>query len=121
MVAMDESYGSRARIGYTSPPLLTEVFTYDFYRLAPPGATLVLTTPAIPARNKDRVDRSYEISMQSALAIAPAGVRLPGPGRRPGSGSRSPAAQRPRERRGRCGAQRKPCSRGLTRRRAPWT
>ena len=44
MVAMDEIYGSRARIGYTSPPLLTEVFAYDFYRLAPPGVTLVLTT-----------------------------------------------------------------------------
>ena len=66
MVAMDEIYGSRARIGYTSPPLLTEVFAYDFYRLAPAGVTLVLTSLAILDRNKDEVDRSYEISMQAA-------------------------------------------------------
>ena len=76
MVAMDEIYGSRARIGYTSPPLLTEVFAYDFYRLAPAGVTLVLTTLAILDRNKDEVDRSYEISMQSARAMASAGVDL---------------------------------------------
>jgi hypothetical protein len=30
MVEMDEIYGHRARIGYASPPLLTEVFAYDF-------------------------------------------------------------------------------------------
>lgn len=76
MVAMDEIYGSRARIGYTSPPLLTEVFSYDFYRLAPAGVTLVLTTLAILDRNKDEVDRSYEISMQTARAMAQAGVDL---------------------------------------------
>ena len=76
MVAMDEIYGSRARIGYTSPPLLTEVFAYDFYRLAPAGVSLVLTTLAILDRNKDEVDRSYEISMQSARAMASAGVNV---------------------------------------------
>ena len=27
-------YGHRARIGYTSPPVLTEVFPYEFYRTA---------------------------------------------------------------------------------------
>src|SRR5260370_23327747 len=76
MVAMDEIYGHRARIGYTSPPLLTEVFTYDFYRLAPAGVTLVLTTLALLDRNKDEVDRSYEITMQSARAMASAGRNL---------------------------------------------
>src|SRR5262249_23008561 len=76
MAAMDQSYGSRARIGYTSPPLLTEVFAYDFYRLAPPGVTLVLTSLAILDRNKDEVDRSYEISMEAARAMACAGVDL---------------------------------------------
>src|SRR5262249_60564468 len=76
MAAMDEIYGNRARIGYPSPPLLTEVFAYDFYRLAPAGVTLVLTTLAILDRNKDEVDRSYEISMQSARAMASAGVDL---------------------------------------------
>jgi len=76
MIAMDEIYGRRARIGYTSPPLLTEVFTYDFYRLVPDGVTLVLTTLAIVERSKDEVDRSYEISMQAARAMAASGVDI---------------------------------------------
>jgi maleate isomerase len=76
MVVMDEIYGHRARIGYTSPPLLTEIFTYDFYRLAPPGVMLVLTTLAILQRSKDEVDRSYDISMQAARAMATSGVDL---------------------------------------------
>jgi len=76
MVEMDEIYGHRARIGYASPPLLTEVFAYDFYRLAPAGVTLALTSLAILDRNKDEVDRSYEISMQAARAMASSGVDL---------------------------------------------
>jgi maleate isomerase len=69
-------YGWRARIGYTSPPLLTEVFAYDFYRLAPTGVMLALTSLAILDRNKDEVDRSYDISMQAARAMAASGVDL---------------------------------------------
>ena len=76
MVDMDDIYGYRARIGYASPPLLTEVFAYDFYRLAPAGVTLALTSLAILDRNKDEVDRSYEISMQAARAMASSGVDL---------------------------------------------
>jgi maleate isomerase len=76
MVAMDEIYGHRARIGYTSPPLVTEVFAYDFYRLAPAGVTLALTSLAILDRNKDEVDRSYEASMEAARAMASSGVDL---------------------------------------------
>jgi hypothetical protein len=40
----ETAYGHRARIGYTSPPLTTEVFPYEFYRMAPAGVTLVITT-----------------------------------------------------------------------------
>jgi hypothetical protein len=43
-------YGTRARIGYTSPPLTTEVFAYQFYRIVPAEATLVFTTPAMVER-----------------------------------------------------------------------
>ena len=39
--------GHRARIGYTSPPLTTEVFPYEFYRIVPAGVTLVIATLAI--------------------------------------------------------------------------
>ncbi|HVA25572.1 MAG TPA: hypothetical protein VMW62_14400 [Chloroflexota bacterium] len=29
------SYGSRARIGYTCPIYLAEIFPYDFYKMVP--------------------------------------------------------------------------------------
>jgi maleate cis-trans isomerase len=72
----DDSYGRRARIGYTSPPLTTEVFPYEFYQMVPAGVTLILTTLAIVARSKDEVDRSYDISMQAAREMAAAGVDI---------------------------------------------
>ena len=67
-------YGYRARIGYTSPPLTTEIFPYEFYKIVPAGVTLVLTTLAIVVRSKDEVDRSYDISMKAAREMAAAGV-----------------------------------------------
>src|SRR5438045_7527348 len=69
-------YGYRARIGYTSPPLTTEVFPYEFYKMVPAGVTLVITTLAIVVRSKDEVDRSYEISMKAAREMAAAGVDI---------------------------------------------
>ena len=55
-------YGHRARIGYTSPPLTTEIFPYEFYKIVPDGVTLVVTSLAIVVRSKDEVDQSYDIS-----------------------------------------------------------
>src|SRR6202045_1737361 len=66
-------YGSRARIGYTSPPLTTEVFPYEFYQIVPDGVTLVVTSLAIVVRSKDEVDQSYDISMRAAREMAAAG------------------------------------------------
>ena len=67
-------YGSRARIGYTSPPLTTEVFPYEFYKIVPAGVTLVITTLAITDRSQSEVDQSYALSMQAARAMVAAGV-----------------------------------------------
>ena len=69
-------YGHRARIGYTSPPLTTEVFPYEFYRMVPAGVTLVITTLAIVVRSKEEVDQSYETSMRAAREMAAAGVDI---------------------------------------------
>jgi maleate isomerase len=69
-------YGYRARIGYTSPPLTTEVFPYEFYQMAPAGVTLVITTLAIVVRSKNEVDQSYDISMRAAREMAAAGVDI---------------------------------------------
>ena len=69
-------YGHRARIGYTSPPLTTEIFPYEFYQIVPDGVTLVLTTLAIVVRSKDEVAASYDISMKAAREMAAAGVDI---------------------------------------------
>ena len=42
-------YGHRARLVYTSPPLTTEVFPYEFYKIVPDGVSLVVTSLAIVA------------------------------------------------------------------------
>ena len=39
-------YGARARIGYTCPPLLAEVFPYEFYKIVPEGVTLAFSGSA---------------------------------------------------------------------------
>jgi maleate isomerase len=72
----DDIYGSRARIGYTSPPLTTEVFPYEFYKIVPAGVTLVVTSLAIVVRSKDEVDQSYDISMGAAREMAAAGCDI---------------------------------------------
>ena len=69
-------YGHRARIGYTSPPLTTEIFPYEFYKIVPAGVTLVITTLAIVVRSKGEVDKSYDISMKAAREMAAAGVDI---------------------------------------------
>jgi maleate isomerase len=69
-------YGHRARVGYTSPPLTTEVFPYEFYRIVPAGVTLVITTLAIVVRSKSEVDQSYDVSMKAAREMAAAGVNI---------------------------------------------
>jgi maleate isomerase len=66
-------YGYRARIGYTSPPLTSEVFPFEFYQVAPAGVSLVITTLAITVRSAQEVDRSYDISMLAAEQMAEAG------------------------------------------------
>ena len=69
-------YGHRARIGYTSPPLTTEIFPYEFYKIVPDGVTLVVTTLAIVERSKSEVEQSYDISMKAARQMAAAGVDI---------------------------------------------
>jgi maleate cis-trans isomerase len=72
----EKMYGYRARIGYTSPPLTTEVFPYEFYQIVPEGVTLVVTSLAIVVRSKDEVDQSYDISMRAAREMAAAGCDI---------------------------------------------
>ena len=69
-------YGHRARIGYTSPPFLTETFPYEFYQMVPAGVTLVLTTLAIKQLNAQEVDESVRMTLDAARAMGRAGVDI---------------------------------------------
>ena len=72
----DKPYGWRARIGYTSPPLTTEVFPYEFYKLVPDGVSLVVTSLAITVRSKEEIDRSYDLSIQATREMKAAGCDI---------------------------------------------
>ena len=76
MTSRQGIYGHRARIGYTSPPLTTEIFPYEFYKIVPEGVTLVITTLAIVERSKSEIEQSYDISMKAAREMAAAGVDI---------------------------------------------
>ena len=68
-------YGTRARIGYCSPPVVTEVFVYEFYKMAPPDVTLLLTTLEIGLEYNQKVfDGSFDRSMEAAKYMAGAGA-----------------------------------------------
>lgn len=69
-------YGWRARIGYTSPPLTTEGFPFEFYQIVPKGVSLVITSLAIITRTTDELDDSYEISLRAAREMKAAGVDI---------------------------------------------
>ena len=68
--------GHRARIGYTSPPLTAEVYPYEFYKIAPDGVTLVITTLAVSELNEAELDRSHAMSLKAARAMVAAGVDI---------------------------------------------
>lgn len=67
-------YGHRARIGYCSPPYVTEVFIYEFYKMVPEGVTLLVKTLEVRTREKWEVVRSHELSLPAAKYMAGAGA-----------------------------------------------
>ena len=69
-------YGHRARIGYTSPPFLTETFPCEFYRMVPEGVTLVLATLAIKRLTREETVRSVEMTLEAAREMGRAGVDI---------------------------------------------
>lgn len=69
-------YGYRARIGFTSPLSVTEVFPYEFYEVVPKGVTLVITTLAVADVTAEEVERSNAMSLKAAKDMARAGVDL---------------------------------------------
>ncbi len=69
-------YGHRARIGYTSPPVVTEVFPYEFYKIVPEGVTLALSTLVMNNMTSQELQESYDLSVRVAKEMGKAGVNL---------------------------------------------
>ena len=68
-------YGYRARIGYCSPPVVTEVFVYEFYKMVPDGVTLLLTTLEVGLEySQQAFDGSFDRSLEAAKYMAGAGA-----------------------------------------------
>lgn len=69
-------YGHRARIGYTSPPAVTETFPYEFYKIAPAGVTLAITTLNIVHMTDEEVEEGGRMSLAGARLLAAANVDI---------------------------------------------
>src|SRR5689334_23527164 len=71
-------YGHRARIGYCSPPFVTEGFCYEFYQMAPPGVTLMITTLEVTSltsrKTKEQMAQSHAKSLEAAKLMAKGGA-----------------------------------------------
>jgi maleate isomerase len=87
-------YGSRVSIGYCSPPLVTETFCYEFYRMAPEGVTLMITTLAVtdmkPPAIVAQLAESHARSLEAAAGMARAGADVVVLGGKPVNLSRGP-------------------------------
>jgi maleate isomerase len=68
-------FGSRARIGYCSPPFVTESFCNEFYMMAPAGVSLMITTLMVTERAyTTSFDASHDKSFEAAHCMAAAGA-----------------------------------------------
>jgi len=67
-------YGHRARVGYACPPPVAEVFIYEFYKIAPPGVTLAISTVGGGRATKEDLQQSFRMSVAAAEELAKTGV-----------------------------------------------
>ena len=67
-------YGHRARIGYACPPRVAEVFAYEFYKIAPPGVTLAISTVGGGRATLEALKESFRLSVEAAEELAKTGV-----------------------------------------------
>ena len=69
-------YGPRARIGYACPPKVAEVFIYEFYKIAPPGVSLAISTVGGARATRDDLKESFRLSVAAAEELAKTGVDM---------------------------------------------
>lgn len=73
---MPAAYGYRARIGYTCPVFLAEIFPYDFYRMVPDGVSLLLATMSVWEGTPEEMRLSAQQSMRAAQEMARSGADI---------------------------------------------
>lgn len=60
----------RARIGYTSPLAITEVFIHDFHAVMPSDVRLAITTLAVRKLKTEELEESLRLCQEMASAMA---------------------------------------------------
>ena len=53
-------YGWRARVGFVSPPLMTELVPYEFYQMVPEGVGLLVTCMGINDLSPEQMDQALK-------------------------------------------------------------
>lgn len=69
-------YGYRARIGYTAPLLFVEIYPYEFYKMAPEGVTLILSTMTLLDSTAEEREETFRLSQRAILEMARAGASI---------------------------------------------
>jgi maleate cis-trans isomerase len=69
-------YGSRARFGYLSGPIFAESYAYEFYKMAPPGVTLMISTLKYEQGTMDEIKACVALGDQIAHDMAQAGATV---------------------------------------------
>jgi maleate cis-trans isomerase len=76
MVAEDDDrtfaggYGWRARIGFLSPGAVDESSSRQFYRMAPPGVTIVRTALGVTDLTPDQISEALDRAEEAAMRLA---------------------------------------------------
>jgi maleate isomerase len=70
------AYGYRARIGYTCPIFVAEIFPQDFYRMVPEGVSLLISTMSVWEGTPDEMQLSAQQSMRAIREMAKSGANV---------------------------------------------
>jgi maleate isomerase len=66
----EKGYGWQARIGFLSPGIVDESLTRQFYRMAPPGVTMVRTSLSVTDVTPDQIRSAIERAGDAARELA---------------------------------------------------
>src|SRR2546426_1026918 len=69
-------YGHRARIAYTAPPRIIEIFPYEFYKIVPPGVTLMVSTMAYLRFTREEAEQTFKTSLETAREMGKLGASI---------------------------------------------